>query len=195
MVSESRVSWTTWYKKTPLKPQHDENSVAIGCSALPFFEMASEDQVRGIVELDDQSSLDKHDAVNTAKEVPGEDAADLAESHDTIQPFDWTWRSLRQRPKDLDAIATPRSVFDDPDLARFYAPSSQWENFHRFDPNERWTYREQISLRHKIDLRILLWVLVMFFGLNLDRGNLTLAIAGGLLGDINATTVVGPRKR
>jgi hypothetical protein len=51
-------------------------------------------------------------------------------------------------------------VFDDEELSRFYAPPANYENAHRFDPSERWTYREERAVLRKVDLRILLWVLV-----------------------------------
>ncbi|PWY67147.1 putative MFS transporter [Aspergillus heteromorphus CBS 117.55] len=91
-------------------------------------------------------------------------------------------------PVDLDAIATPRSVFDDPQLARFYWPHPEYENLARFDPAERWTHREERAVRRKTDVRIFCWILVMFFGLNLDRGNLSNASADNLLPDLHITT-------
>ncbi|KAJ5688514.1 Major facilitator superfamily domain general substrate transporter [Penicillium macrosclerotiorum] len=89
---------------------------------------------------------------------------------------------------DPDAIATVRSVFDDPLLARFYKPHPDYENMAYFDPSARWTYREENAVRRKTDWKILLWILVMFFGLNLDRGNLSSAAADNLLDDLNLTT-------
>lgn len=94
----------------------------------------------------------------------------------------------RHTKKDPDATATARSVFDDPVLAKFYAPHPEYENLHRFDPQARWTYAEEARVRRKTDWRILLWILVMFFGLNLDRGNLGNAAADHLLDDLNLTT-------
>ncbi|PYH82650.1 putative MFS transporter [Aspergillus uvarum CBS 121591] len=94
----------------------------------------------------------------------------------------------KKKTIDLDAIATTRSVFDDPNLARFYQPHADYENLHRFDPSERWTYREERAVRRKTDLKILLWIFVMFFGLNLDRGNLSNASADNLLPDLGINT-------
>jgi len=46
-------------------------------------------------------------------------------------------------PIDLDAIATKRSVYDDPNLAQYYWPKENYENLHRFDVTARWTIREE----------------------------------------------------
>ena len=46
-------------------------------------------------------------------------------------------------PIDLDATATKRSVYDDPNLAQYYWPKEDYENLHRFDVTARWTIREE----------------------------------------------------
>ncbi|KAI8282599.1 putative transporter [Colletotrichum sp. SAR 10_98] len=79
-------------------------------------------------------------------------------------------------------------VFDNPDLAQFYHPKPEYENYRAFDPNERWTHREEQAVRRKVDIRIFIWVLVMFFALNIDRGNLGLATADGLVDDLGINT-------
>jgi hypothetical protein len=117
------------------------------------------------------------------------DLRDLAEPEEN-QEYQSVLTSLFQRKKrvDPDAIATTRSVFDDPLLRKYYQPHPQYENLHRFDIDERWTYREEAAVRRKTDWTILLWILVMFFGLNLDRGNLGNAAADNLLEDLKITT-------
>ncbi|KAJ2927697.1 hypothetical protein H1R20_g9392, partial [Candolleomyces eurysporus] len=89
---------------------------------------------------------------------------------------------------DLDAIATQPSVFDDPVSLEAYRPPPQYENTHRFDPLARWTWREEISVVKKIDLRIMIWACIMFFSLDLDRSNISQANSDNFLPDLGLTT-------
>ncbi|KAK5131748.1 hypothetical protein LTR08_000579 [Meristemomyces frigidus] len=151
--------------------------------------MGSETAARSTSVFEAATPDEKHTVVDTALPVRKNDLSnDLAEPEEADKGLASAWRSLWHSHIDLDAVATKRSVFDDPDLAELYAPPADYENVHRFDPHERWTHREERSVLRKIDLRILLWVLVMFFGLNLDRGNLGLAVAGNLLKDLGLNT-------
>lgn len=62
------------------------------------------------------------------------------------EPFK-LWNFLFRRhlyvPRNLDAISTRRSVYDDPNLAPHYWPKPEYENIHRFDVKVRWTAREE----------------------------------------------------
>lgn len=57
--------------------------------------------------------------------------------------FTYIFRRHLYKPRDLDAIATRRSVYDDPHLSPHYWPTAEYENIHRFDPKVRWTVREE----------------------------------------------------
>lgn len=128
--------------------------------------------------------------------VAGASASDIEQDDHLVEPFEKTeqpslLRTLffpSRNSANPDAIATLRSVFDDPLLAKYYQPHADYENISHFDPKARWTYREETAVRLKTDWTILLWILVMFFGLNLDRGNLANAAADNLLDDLHLTT-------
>ncbi|KAF2228085.1 major facilitator superfamily domain-containing protein [Elsinoe ampelina] len=96
--------------------------------------------------------------------------------------------SRRKNDKDLDQIATQPSVYDDPSVAKYFAPTEKYENLHRFDPEARWTWREELPLINKIDWRITLWACIAFFGLDLDRGNLSQANTDNFLPDLGLDT-------
>lgn len=99
---------------------------------------------------------------------------DLRPSDDQPPRFtDWIFRRHTFKSHDLDAIATKRSVYDDPDIAEHYWPKKEYENRHRFNPSARWTYREEKAIIRKIDWKVMVWAAISFSALNLDRGNLS----------------------
>lgn len=97
---------------------------------------------------------------------------------------------FRKRPHlyDPDGIATQASVYDDPNLAELYRPSPQYENLHRFDPSERWTYAEESRLVRKLDWKVTAFACTAFFALDLPRSNISQANTDNFLDDLGLTT-------
>lgn len=77
------------------------------------------------------------------------------------------WAQLKPTKHDPEEIATQPSVFDDPDLAKFFQPTPKWENIHRFDPTFTWTWGEEKAVVRKVDWRITVWAMVAFFALDM----------------------------
>ncbi|KAK3485250.1 major facilitator superfamily domain-containing protein [Neurospora hispaniola] len=57
-----------------------------------------------------------------------------------------------------------------------------------FDPSVTWTEEEEKAIIRKIDFRACAWAIVMFFALQVDRGNLSQALADGMLDDLGLDT-------
>ena len=88
----------------------------------------------------------------------------------------------------LDDIATQPSVFDDERLAALHQPHPKYENLHRFDPDERWTWREELPIIRKLDWRVTAWAAIAFFALDLPRGNTSQANTDNFLDDLGLDT-------
>ncbi|QRV97941.1 major facilitator superfamily transporter [Ceratobasidium sp. AG-Ba] len=112
--------------------------------------------------IDDRKygSVDNKDTLATDGEAPGFTSSTLAGEH----------------------------VFDDPKLGKFFVPIPEYEGLHRFDPKATWTEAEERCLVRKIDKRIMIWCCVMFFALQLDRGNISAALSDNFLKDLKFNT-------
>jgi len=72
------------------------------------------------------------------------DVDDLCDTEpEPFKLYNFIFRRHIYKHKDLDAIATRRSVYDDPHLGPHYWPKKNYENMHRFDVKARWTVREE----------------------------------------------------
>jgi hypothetical protein len=81
--------------------------------------------------------------------------------------------------------------FSDPDVADYYATlyeKSQYECRHVFDPTLEWSKEEERKLVRKLDWHVCLWACIMFFALQVDRGNLSQAVSDNLLEQLHLTT-------
>jgi hypothetical protein len=111
-------------------------------------------------------------------------------------------------PKALEAELpeyTPGGTFETAGLENYYGPIESYEGKHRYDPEYKWTQEEeqkiirkvstaQLSIRilrlirAQIDLKICTWVCLMFFALQLDRGNISQALSDNMLKDLHLNT-------
>lgn len=92
---------------------------------------------------------------------------------------------------DGSAFALEKNPFSDPEVADYWRnvyEEASYECRHVFDPSVSWTEEEEKKLVRKLDWHVCLWACVMFFGLQVDRGNLVQAVSGSLLKDLHLTT-------
>ncbi|KAJ5493510.1 hypothetical protein N7539_002256 [Penicillium diatomitis] len=73
-------------------------------------------------------------------------------------------------------------------LSNRLPPHESYEGRHRWDPEMTWTPEEERKVVRKTDVYLLSCICVMFFGLQLDRGNLSNALADDLLKDLNLSS-------
>ncbi|KAI1092596.1 MFS general substrate transporter [Rostrohypoxylon terebratum] len=94
----------------------------------------------------------------------------------------------RKQVSNLCDIATQPSIFDDPERARYFYPTENYENIHRFDPEARWTWTEEFKVVSKLDWNILIWSWFAFFAMCLDYSNLSQANTDNFLDDLGLST-------
>ncbi|KAL2857226.1 major facilitator superfamily domain-containing protein [Aspergillus pseudoustus] len=89
--------------------------------------------------------------------------------------------SKQQRYREGDAYVGGGAV-------ELYEPIPEYEGRHRYDPSAEWTKDEEKRLVRRLDYRICSWVCLMFFALQLDRGNISQALSDGMLDDLGLST-------
>lgn len=88
------------------------------------------------------------------------------------------------RPTSEDSI----NVAAVTDLADVVPPHESYEGYEYWDPAFEWSAAEERRVVWKTDLLLLTVLCLMFFGLQLDRGNLSNALTDNLLKDLGLTT-------
>ncbi|ORY66581.1 putative MFS transporter [Pseudomassariella vexata] len=81
--------------------------------------------------------------------------------------------------------------FENPDHAEHWRQlyeDAQYECRHVFDAALTWTQDEEKRIVRKLDWRVCLWACVMFFGLQVDRGNLVQAVSDNMLDELGLNT-------
>lgn len=73
-------------------------------------------------------------------------------------------------------------------LERYYVPIDTYEGRHRYDPNATWTQAEENALIKRLDVRVCAYCCLMFFALQLDRGNISQALSDNMLKDLGLNT-------
>ncbi|KAL7619530.1 hypothetical protein AAE478_010070 [Parahypoxylon ruwenzoriense] len=85
-------------------------------------------------------------------------------------------------------INNPFLDTDTADYWRQVYENCQYECRHAFNPKLTWSTKEEKELIRKLDWKVCLWACVMFFGLQVDRGNLSQAVSDNMLDDLGLDT-------
>lgn len=152
---------------------------------------------------------------DTVKEVRGPTTTLVDENtplRSTIRKDAATISSSSSVAPSVDASDLSDNPFADPAVAAHYATvyeKAKYECRHVFDPNLQWTPQEERRLVRKLDWHVCLWAVsrdpvacsydivllnvlfcqcIMFFALQVDRGNLSQAVSDNMLDQLGLTT-------
>ncbi|KAI1430877.1 MFS general substrate transporter [Xylaria sp. CBS 124048] len=99
--------------------------------------------------------------------------------------------STHSLPSEAESLLLKGNPFADPRVAAHWTQvyeKSRYECRHVFDATLQWSEEEEKRIIRKLDLRVCLWACVMFFGLQVDRTNLTQVISDNFLDDLGLNT-------
>ncbi|KAJ4994466.1 major facilitator superfamily transporter [Stagonosporopsis vannaccii] len=142
---------------------------------------------------DSASGLDAKQPVKETATVTGLATAETQRTEAVLGDYVLRFFGIRKGPKkdiyDVDAVATQPSIWDSENIEELKSLyiHPQWENWSAFDPNFRWSWREENAVRRKVDWKIMVWVCIMFAALNIDRNNISNAVSDNMLDDLNIT--------
>ncbi|KAF2190867.1 MFS general substrate transporter [Zopfia rhizophila CBS 207.26] len=108
---------------------------------------------------------------------------DVAKSDSDVSETNKTNKPRHGRPGEREGV-----TFAGGGLESHYKPIAKYEGRHRYDPDFEWEPEEERMVVRKIDKKICTWVCLMFFALQLDRGNISQALSDNLLGDLGLNT-------
>ncbi|KAF1808376.1 allantoate permease [Eremomyces bilateralis CBS 781.70] len=81
--------------------------------------------------------------------------------------------------------------FEDPQIRDYYVgvyEKAKYECRHVFDAEATCTEEEEKKIVKKLDWHVCLWACIMFFSLQIDRGNINQAVSGTFLKDLHLNT-------
>ncbi|KIX10472.1 uncharacterized protein Z518_01555 [Rhinocladiella mackenziei CBS 650.93] len=87
--------------------------------------------------------------------------------------------------------STQQHPFTNPSDAEHWATvyeKAKYEGRHRFDPSTQWDASTEKKLVRKLDIRIMVWVWIMFSSLDLIRRNINRAVSDNMLDELNMNT-------
>ncbi|KKY23179.1 putative major facilitator superfamily domain general substrate transporter [Diplodia seriata] len=121
--------------------------------------------------------------------------AQMAQQTTSFNPEPITKDGFQFHERDADETDSNSSLstnpFLDPKVAEHWQAvyeKAEYECRDIFDPTYTWTPEEEKKLIRKLDFRVCAWACVMFFGLQVDRGNLKQAVSDNMLNDLNMDT-------
>jgi hypothetical protein len=89
--------------------------------------------------------------------------------------------------EDNNSLKAPTRVGRE-ELASIVHPHESYEGLHRYDPSASWSVEEERRVVRKTDMRLLAWLCLMMMMLQLNRGNVSNALADEMLKDLGLTS-------